>query len=80
MFYEEADKQPVVLSFQSVVSYLKFLKLVLTDLNLVDFAVKPIQSVVLTKQPTDFFNCLNQNFVKFVKSALNDLKLIWLLQ
>jgi len=43
VFYEEAEKQPVVLSFQSVVSYLRFLELVLEDLNLVDFVVKPIQ-------------------------------------
>jgi len=54
VFYEEIEKQPVVLSFQSVVSYLMFLKLVLPDLNLVDFALKPIQSVVSTKQPTIF--------------------------
>jgi len=60
VFYEEAEKQPLVLSFQSVVSYLRFLKLVLANLNLVDFAVKPIQSVVLTKTTDCFFNCLNR--------------------
>ena len=49
MFYEEVEKQSVVLSFQSIVSCLRFLKLVLADLNLVDFVVKPIQSVVSTK-------------------------------
>jgi len=54
LFYEEAEKQSVVLSFQSVVSYLGFLKLVLTGLNLVDFVVKPIQSVISTKQPIVF--------------------------
>ena len=54
MFYVEAEKQPVVLSFQSFVSYLGFLKLVLAGLNLVDFAIKPIQSVISTKQPTAF--------------------------
>jgi len=47
LFYEEAEEQPVVLSFQ-------FLKLVLIGLNLVDFAVKPIQSVISTKQPIVF--------------------------
>jgi len=31
VFYEEAKKQPVVLSFQLVVSYLRFLKQVLAD-------------------------------------------------
>ena len=50
MFYEEAEKQPIVLSFQLVVSYLRFLKLILAELNLVDFAIKPIQSVILIKQ------------------------------
>jgi len=60
VFYVEAEKQPVVLSFQSVVSYFRFLKLVLTNLNLVDFAVKPIQLVLSTKQPTIFFICLNR--------------------
>jgi len=55
LFYEEAEKQPVVLSFQSVVSYLGFLKLVLTSLNLVDFAIKPIQSITSTKQPIVFW-------------------------
>jgi len=54
VFYEEAEKQPVFLSFQSVVSYLRFLKLVLADLNLIDFAVKSIQLVVSTKQPIVF--------------------------
>jgi len=54
VFYVEAEKQPVVLSFQSFVSYLGFLKLVLAGLNLVDFAIKPIQSVISTKQPTAF--------------------------
>jgi len=58
VFYEEAKKQPVVLSFQSVVSYLMFLKLVLADLNLVDFAVKPIQSIVSIKQPIVFLTAL----------------------
>jgi len=58
VFNEEAEKQPVVLSFQSVISYLMFFKLVLADLNLVDFAVKPIQSVVLTKQPTIFLTAV----------------------
>jgi len=58
VFYEEAKKQPVVLSFQSVVSNLRILKLVLADLNLVDFAVKPIQSVILTKQLTVFLTVL----------------------
>ena len=60
MFYEEAETQPVVLSFQSVVSYLRFLKLVLADLNLIDFAVKPIQSVVSTKQLTIFLTALTK--------------------
>jgi len=60
VFYEEAEKQPVVLSFQLVVSYLRFLKLVLADLNLVDFAVKPIQSVISTKQPTVFLTILTE--------------------
>jgi len=50
VFYEEAEKQPIVLSFQLVVSYLRFLKLILAELNLVDFAIKPIQSVILIKQ------------------------------
>jgi len=54
VFYEEVEKQPVVLSFQSVVSFLRFLKLVLTNLNLVGFSVKPIQSIVSIKQPTVF--------------------------
>jgi len=54
LFYEEAEEQPVVLLFQLVVSYLGFLKLVLIGLNLVDFAVKPIQSVISTKQPIVF--------------------------
>ena len=58
MFYEEAKKQPVVLSFQSVVSYLRFLKMVLAYLNLVEFAVKPIQSVIPTKQSTVFLTVL----------------------
>ena len=58
MFHEEVEKQSVVLSFQSVVSYLRFLKLVLADLNLVDFVVKPIQSVISTKITDYFFNCL----------------------
>jgi len=75
VFYEEAEKQPVVLSFQSVVSYLRFLKPVLVDLNLVDFAVKPIQSVVLKKQPSVFL-LPKQNSIKFVKYALNIFKLI----
>jgi len=60
VFYEEAEKQPVVLSLKSIVSYLMFLKLVLADLNLVDFAVKPIQSVVSTKQPTIFLTALTK--------------------
>ena len=60
MFYEEAEKQPIVLSFQSVVSFLRFLKLVLEDLKLVDFVVKPIQSVVSTKQPTIFLAALTK--------------------
>ena len=60
VFYEEAEKQPVVLSFQLVVSYLRFLKLVLVGLNLVDFVVKPIQSVVSTKQPTVFLSALTE--------------------
>jgi len=60
VFYEEAETQPVVLSFQSVVSYLRFLKLVLADLNLIDFAVKPIQSVVSTKQLTIFLTALTK--------------------
>jgi len=60
LFYEEVEKEPVVLGFQSVVSYLGFLKLVLTGLNLVDFAVKPIQSVISTKQPIVFLNFLDK--------------------
>jgi len=55
---KKQKKQPVVLSFQSVVSYLMFLKLVLEHLNLVDFAVKPIQSVVSTKQSIVFLTAL----------------------
>jgi len=54
VFYEEAEKQPVVLSFQPIVSYLSFLKLVLENLNLVDFVVKRIQSVISIKQLTIF--------------------------
>jgi len=60
VFYEEAEKQPVVLSFQSVFSYLMFLKLVLADFNLVDFTVKPIQSVISTKQSTVIFTVLTE--------------------
>jgi len=60
LFYEEAEKQPVVLSFQSVVSYLGFFKLVLAGLNLVDFAVKPYQSVISTKQPIVFLILLTE--------------------
>jgi len=60
VFYEAVEKQPVVLSFQLIVSYLRFLKLVLEDLNLVDFVVKLIQSVVLTKQLTVFLTALTE--------------------
>jgi len=60
VFYEESEKQPIVFFFQSVVSYLRFLKLVLADLNLGDFAVKPIQSVISTKQPTIFLTVLTK--------------------
>jgi len=48
------QKKPFVLSFQSVVSYLRFLNLVMANLDLVDCAVKPIQSVISTKQSTVF--------------------------
>jgi len=51
LFYKEVEKQPVVLSFQSVVVvFEKGLKL----FDLVDFALKPIQSVVLKIQPIYF--------------------------
>ena len=62
MFYEEVEKQPVVLSFQSVVSYLRFSKLVLANLNLVDFVVKLIQSVISTNQPTVFLIVIKEFF------------------
>jgi len=51
MFYEEVEKQPVVLSFQSVVYHLEVFEKGLKLFDLVDFAVKPIQSVVLRIQP-----------------------------
>jgi len=60
LVYEEAEKQLVVLSFQLVVSYLRFLKLILAYLNLVDFAIKPIQSVISTKQLTSFLIVLKE--------------------
>ena len=72
------EKQPVVLSFPPVVLHLVFLKGFETGLNLVDFAVKPIRSVISTIQPFDFRKSLTE-FVKSVKTVLIDFKLIWLL-
>ena len=60
MFYREVEKQPVVLSFQSVVLHLVFLKQVLTKIELVDFVVKLIQSVVSKNQSNCFLNFLNR--------------------
>ena len=40
------EKQPVVLSFQSVIYHLEVFEKGLKLFDLVDFAVKPIQSVV----------------------------------
>ena len=67
MFYKEVEKQPIVLSFQSVVSYIRFLKLVLADLNLVDIVVKPFSIGFFDKTTDYFFNCLN----KILLSVLN---------
>jgi len=50
----------------------------LTKLKLVDFAIKPIQSVVSTIQPIVFWN-LSTESIKFGKSVLIDSKLFWLL-
>jgi len=44
-------KQPVVLSFQSIVYHLEVFEKGLKLFDLVDFAVKPIQSVVSRIQP-----------------------------
>ena len=51
----------------------------LTKLKLVDFVIKPIQSVVSTIQLIAFWKSLTK-FVKFGKSVLIVSKLIWLLR
>ena len=50
-FYKEVEKQPVVLSFQLVVYHFEVFEKGLKLFGLVDFAVKPIQSVVSRIQP-----------------------------
>jgi len=51
LFYKEVEKQPVVLSFQSVVYHFEVYEKGLKMFNLVDFAIKPIQLVVSRIQP-----------------------------
>jgi len=55
VFPKEVGKQPVVLSFQSIVLHFVFFEKDLKSLTLFEFAVKPIQPVVLRNQPIDFF-------------------------
>jgi len=45
------EKQPVVFSFQSIVYHLEVFEKGLKLFDLVDFVVKPIQSVVSRIQP-----------------------------
>jgi len=52
LFYEEVEKQPLVLSFQSVVYQLEVFEKGMKLFDLVDFAVKPIQLVV-SRNSTD---------------------------
>jgi len=59
MFYEE-EKKPSYFILSIGCFILKVLKLVLSYLSLVDFAIKPIQSVISAKQPTVFLNCLKK--------------------
>jgi len=51
LFYEEVEKQSVVFSFQSVVYHLEVFEKGLKLVDLVEFAVKPIQTVVSRIQP-----------------------------
>jgi len=54
VFSKEVEKQPVVLSFQSVVLHLVFFGKDLKNLTLFDFAVKLIQPVVSRNQSIIF--------------------------
>jgi len=54
VFSKEVEKQPIVLSFQSIVLHLAVFEKDLKSLTLFDFSVKPIQLVVSRNQPIDF--------------------------
>jgi len=67
------EKQPVVLSFQSVVYHLEVFEKGLKPFDLVDFVVKRIQSVVSRiqlivcwKPITEFLLCLQISFKYFL--------------
>jgi len=87
LFYKEAEKQPVVLSFQSLVYHLEVFEKGLKLFDLDDFAVKPIQLVVSRIQPivclksiTKFMLCLQISFKCFLTEyapAINVFNNFW---